>query len=216
MKLLKKEVDIVQREEVKAILFDMDGVLVDSLDAWSYVLNDTLRHFGLKTLPKSELVKEFGAPIESDVKKYFTGKTVKEVERVYNLKFKKRKKYVKLSPQSIDVLKNLKKLKVKIGLITNSTRFITTTILSHFQLKKYFKVIVTMDEVERRKPAPDMILKACKMLKVRPKNTILVGDTINDIIAGRRAGCITVGYKIKGNYRINELKSIISFLNRKL
>ena len=86
--MLKREEDTVQGKEVKAILFDMDGVLVDSLNTWSYVLNDTLKHFGLKTLPKNELVKEFGAPIESDVKKYFIGKTIEEVEHVYNSEFK--------------------------------------------------------------------------------------------------------------------------------
>jgi len=69
-----------------------------------------------------------------------------------------------------------------------------------------------MDDVKRRKPAPDMILKACKILKVKPKNTILVGDTKNDMIAGKRAGCITVGYKMMGDYRIDKLYSITRFL----
>ena len=70
-----------------------------------------------------------------------------------------------------------------------------------------------MDDVKRRKPAPDMILKACKLLRINPKNTILVGDTMNDIIAGKRAGCVTVGYKVKGDYRINNLNQILSMLN---
>ena len=206
----------MQREEVKAVLFDLDGVLVDSIDAWCYVFNDTLKHFGFKLLPKKEFIKDFGAPIEHDVKKYFKGKTIKKVEHIYNLKFKKGIKQVKLFPQSIPTLKKLERYPIKIGLITNSTRFITSTILNHFKLKKYFQAIVTMDDVTRRKPAPDMILKACKMLKVRPKNTILVGDTMNDIIAGRRAGCVTVGYKIKGDYKINNLNKLFSFLPKKL
>ena len=86
-------------KEVKAILFDLDGVLVDSLNAWCYVFNDTRKHFGLKSLSREEFVKDFGAPIESDVKKYFKGKAIEEVKDVYNLNFKKRKGYVKLFPQ---------------------------------------------------------------------------------------------------------------------
>ena len=205
----------MQGEEVKAILFDMDGVLVDSLDAWCCVFNATLKHFGFKPLLKKEFIKDFGAPIEHDVKKYFKGETIKKVEHIYNLKFKKGIKQIRLFPQSISTLKKLKKHPIKIGLITNSTRFITNEILNHFKLKKYFQAIVTMDDVKRRKPAPDMILKACKKLKVKPKNTILVGDTMNDMIAGRRAGCISVGYKVKGDYKINKLASITRFLNRK-
>jgi pyrophosphatase PpaX len=185
---------------------------VDSLDAWCSTFNDTLGHFGLKTIPRKKFIKDFGAPIEQDVRKYFKGKTIKEVEHAYNLKFKRSMKHLKLFPESVAVLKKLKKHKAKVGLITNSTRFIVSAILHHFKLKNYFQAIVTMDDVKKRKPAPDMILKACKILKVKPKNTILVGDTKNDIIAGKRAGCITVGYKINGDYRTDRLSSIARFL----
>lgn len=198
------------KKEIKAVLFDLDGVLVDSITAWFYVFNDTLRYFGLKTLPRKRFVRDFGAPIEQDVKKYFHGKTIKEVEHAYNMNFKNRKNYVKLFPQSKSVLKNLKRQKIKLGLITNSTRVITLTILNHFGLKKYFEVIVTMDDVKRRKPSPDMALKACKKLNVKPKNSILIGDTKNDMLAGKRAGCITVGYKIRGNLKIDNLSDILS------
>ena len=135
------------------------------------------------------------------------------MERIYNLKFRNRIRHVKIFPQSKKVLEKLKNKRIKLGLITNSTGFITLTILNHFKLKKYFDVVVTMDDVRRRKPAPDMILKACKTLKVMPKNTILVGDTMNDIIAGRRAGCATVGYKVKGDYEINSLKEALCILH---
>ncbi len=198
--------------DIKAVLFDMDGVIVDSLDTWCYVFNDTREHFGLKPLSRKEFIKDFGAPIEQDVKKYFKGKTIKEVKNVYNSYFKKRKKYVKLFPESIKTLTKLKQYNIKIGLITNSTRFITSALLNHFKLKKYFQAIVTLEDVKRRKPAPDMILKACKLLMTKPKNTILIGDTVNDMIAGRRAGCITVGYKVNGDYRVANLREIERFI----
>ena len=66
----------MQKREVKAILFDMDGVLVDSIYAWRHVFNDTLKHFGFKKIAKKDFIKDFGAPIEQDVKKYFKGKTI--------------------------------------------------------------------------------------------------------------------------------------------
>lgn len=209
---MKEEADIVQRKEVKAILFDMDGVLVDSLDAWYHVFNHTLRHFGLKTVSKNEFKRDFGAPIEHVMKKYFKGKTAKEVVSVFISNFKKNAMHVRLFPQSLPVLKSLKKKKMKMGLITNSAKQIVHTALSHFHLKSYFNVVVTMDDVKRRKPAPDMVLKACSLLEVKPRNTILVGDTKNDMIAGRRAGCITVGYKIKGDFKVNNLKRVIKII----
>lgn len=202
----------MQKREVKAILFDMDGVLVDSEKAWFYVINDTCRHFDFKPVSKREFEKRFGAPIEDDVKFLFKGRTIKEVEAFYNADFGKRAKHVKLFPQSRIALKKLKAKKLKLGLISNSTTLIVSAILGNFRLKKYFDVVVTMDDVKKRKPAPDMALKACRLLKVKPKSTILVGDTKNDMIAGKRAGCITVGYKVKGDYRINNLKEIERFI----
>ena len=187
----------------------MDGVLVDSSYAWRHVFNDTLKYFGFKKIAKKDFIKDFGAPIEQDVKKYFKGKTIGEVKNIQNLNFTKWKNYVKLFPQSTQILQKIKKQKIKLGLITNSTRFITSAILNHFKFKKYFSVIVTMDDVKRRKPAPDMILKACKMLKVKPKNTLLIGDTMNDMIAGKRAGCVTMGYKVKGDCRIDSLSEVL-------
>lgn len=150
---MKKEAVIVRRKEVKAVLFDLDGVLVDSFEAWYYTFNDSLKQFGCVKLSKTEFSKQWGSPIEEDIKRNFIGKTVKEVKDAHNLNFKKRKKFVKLFAQSKNTLQKLKKKKVKLGLITNSTRFIVFTILNHFKLKKYFKVIVTMDDVKKRKPA---------------------------------------------------------------
>ena len=209
---MKKEEDTVRKKAVKALLFDLDGVLVDSLDAWFYVFNDTLNHFGFNKISMKKFKEDFGAPIEQDVKKYFSGKSIEEVRNVYNIKYKKYVKLVKLFPQSLFVLEKLKKKKIKLGLITNSTRTIALTIFKNFKLIKYSDVFITMDDVKRRKPAPDMVLLACKKLGIKPKNTILVGDSKNDMLAGKRAGCVTVGYKIKGDYKTDKLKEIERFI----
>lgn len=200
------------KHKIKAVLFDLDGVLVDSKDAWFHVINDTRRYFGLKPISEKKFKKGFGAPIEYDAKVLYNGKPVNVIEEFYNLDFSKRAKHVKLFPQSKITLNKLKNKKIRLGLISNSTTIIVSAILGRFRLKKYFSAIVTMDDVKRRKPAPDMVLKACKMLKVKPKNTILVGDTKNDMIAGKRAGCVTVGYKVKGGYIITNLKEIERFI----
>ena len=201
----------MQRKEVKAVLFDLDGVLVDSEKAWFHVFNDTLKHFGVKPIPKKEFSKIFGNTIEKNIKSVINI-TAKEANKLAIRYFDKNKKYVKVFPETKNVLKKLSKSKVRMALITNTPRRILISTFKHNKLKKYFKAIVTVDDVKKGKPAPDMILKACKVLKVNPKNTILIGDTINDMIAGKRAGCVTVGYKIKGDYRIDELNDVTKFI----
>ena len=140
---MKKEEDIVRKRAVKAILFDLDGVLVDSFEAWFHTFNDGLKHFGLRALSRTNFAKGFGAPIESDIKKYFIGKTIEEVKNMHNSNFMKWKNYVRLSHQSKTILKNLKKKKIKLGLISNSTRFIVNAILKHYKIwEDCFKSVV--------------------------------------------------------------------------
>ena len=157
---------IVQKREVKAILFDLDGTLVDSFRTWFYVYNDSLKHFGFKTLSKKEFQKCFGTPIEHAVKYHLKGIQIGELEKIYNFYFKKRINKVKLFADTIKILEKLRQQKVEIGLITGSTNAITFAIMRNFKLKKYFGAIITMNDVKRGKPAPDMVLKACKMLKL--------------------------------------------------
>ena len=199
------------KHKVKAVLFDLDGVLVDSKNAWFHVFNDTLKHFGVKPVSKKWFSKIFGNTIEKNIK-IFIKITTKEANKLAIKYFAKNRKYVRVFPNSVNVLKKLSNNNVKMALITNTPKRILVPTLRHYKLKKYFKAIVTVDDVKRGKPAPDMALKACRMLKVRPKNTILVGDTKNDMIAGKRAGCITVGYTIKGDYMVDKLKEIYKLI----
>ncbi len=200
------------KKEVEAVLFDLDGVLIDSKNYWFHVFNDTRLNFGLKKISKNEFGRIFGISTQNAVKKYFVGKTVDEIVQSYRKDFKKRISCIKLNQSSIPALEKLKGQGIKLCIITNSPKFMVSSILGKFGLKKYFDAVITMEDVKKSKPAPDMALKACKILKVRPKGTILVGDTKNDMIAGKRAGCTTVGYKVKGDYEINDLNCVLSIL----
>lgn len=206
---MKKGEGIAAKRKAKAVLFDLDGVLVDSYEAWFLAYNQTLGYFGFKPVTKSYFSKYFGNPVEDDIRRVFIGKTPEEVMDGYAIHFPKNAKYVKLFPRAKEVLSFIKKKKIKIGLITNSNIKIVLSVLNHFKIRKYFGAIVTRSDVNRGKPAPDMVLKACKMLHVRPEDAVLVGDTKNDIMAGRRAGCFAIGYKIKGDIRIDSLDGII-------
>ncbi len=212
---MKKEAGTGRKGEVKAVLFDLDGVLVDSYEAWFLAYNQTLKHFGFKPVSDTYFSKHFGKPVEDDVKRVFIGKTTEEVMDGYAMHFPKNAKYVRLFPNVKKVLDYLKNKDIKIGLISNSHIKIARSILKHFKIIKYFDVIVTRSDVKRGKPAPDMVLKACKMLKIKPKDAILVGDTKNDIVAGRKTGCFAVGYGVEGDIKIKDLNKIKDFIEFK-
>lgn len=193
---------------IEAILFDMDGVLVDSIEAWFKLFNKALKHFGKKIMTKKEfLTKVWGGPIERDVKLYF-GKTVDEVKKFYFDNFDSFKGNLKLLSNTEETLTKLKNKKLKLAIVTNTPKKQTDKLLDYLKLKTYFDVVVCGDEVKNGKPAPDLILLACKRLKIKPKDSIYVGDVDIDMIAGKKAKCFTVGFRIDGDKRIDDLKEL--------
>ena len=84
--------------------------------------------------------------------------------------------------------------------------------LKFHRLIKYFSTIVTAEDVERPKPYPDAILKACEKLGVAPDEAIYVGDNKNDYKAGKSAGCFVVGLNTKGDLIISQLKDLLQLL----
>ncbi len=197
-----------------AVLFDLDGVLVDSFDAWHNTFNGIRKESGRSEIPISSFRKNFGGPLEDDIRLFFPDKNARELNRLKDQYFAKNVHLVKLFRNSHNVLSHIKKGGFKAGLISNSTQAIAASILSRFKLYKFFDVVMTAEDVKHGKPSPEMVLKACKILKVKPENAILIGDTRNDMIAGKRAGCTTVGYKIKGDFQIDNLNHITNYLNQ--
>jgi len=196
---------------IKAVLFDLDGVLVDSYYAWFHQFNDALKYFGHQPVTKKVFRKHWGQSTEEDVRIFMPERTVDEIKKYFDMHFGEYVSYLKVNRNAERTLKKLHKMNLKLGCVTNSHRGITRKILTDTKLKHFFKVIVTADDVKRPKPAPDMILKACKILKVLPTETIFIGDTETDIESGNNAGCIVIGYKIKSKHRVKNLKTLEIF-----
>lgn len=201
-----------KKRKIKAIFFDLDGVILDSKEAWFNVFNQTRKKFKLKEISMDEFTKKvWGGSIEKDLK-YFKSKTPEEIGKIYVNTFNKIVDKTKLIPKAEDVLKKIKQKKLKIGLVTNSYKKITNKVLKHHKILKYFDTVVCGDEVENDKPFPDEILVACERLKIRPEETVLVGDTKNDIKAGRAAGSFVIGYNIMADLKISSLEDLLELV----
>jgi len=190
----------------KAILFDLDGVLVDSLDAWWHALNDVLRCFKMDGMSKEEFVSKYwGYDLYTNIKR---ANLPLEVGISCSRFYIKHLDKVKLHPEAIHVLESFKNIKK--GLVTNTPRDCTEKVLKKFDLGKYFDVIITGDDVTRGKPDPEIIFKACNHLNVDPRETVLVGDTESDVRAGSMAGCYVIGIKVKGNMTIEDISQLVN------
>jgi len=181
----------------KAVIFDVDGVIVDYESLLVDMTIEDLALFGVKISREEYLRKYYRA---------FAGNTGKGILEIINKDFKTnieyqeyfdsrrnlRPKYfhkMKLEPHIEDLLEFFYRNKLKIGLATSSDTFKLDYINQQWpSVFKYFNVKYTSEDVVNGKPNPEIFLKTAKALSVSPKDTLVLEDSINGLIAAKAGG----------------------------
>jgi len=189
---------------IKAIIFDMDGLLVDS-ERVNYEVNKRMfRKFGVD-ISKEEFIKEWiikGTGSEEAIKRHkmkISYKKFKSIKK--DLQIQLIRKKLKTKPYAKETLKRLKK-NYQLVLATHGHKHNVHEALKKFRLTNYFNVILTRDDVKRRKPHPDIFLTAAKKLKVKPNECVVIEDSERGIKTAKNAGmkCIVVPDKFSKKY----------------
>ena len=89
--------------------------------------------------------------------------------------------------------KMLKDAGFKLGIVTNAKKEYNVAWMTDREILNMFETIITSEDAAEPKPAPDMVIKGCEKLKLKPKETYYLGDSEADIIAAKAAGCIPIG-----------------------
>ncbi len=191
-----------------AILFDMDGVLIDSFESWRHALNAALQAFDQEEISEGKFKSTYwGHDLRTVLENM--GLDVR-IATFCNTIYTEHVDEIHLFSKTKDTLRRLDSYKKAI--ITNTPKHCTRHILKKFGIGKYFDTIVTSAEVEQGKPHPDMIFRACELLHVDPSDTVLVGDTESDVKAGRAAGCMVVGINTEADYTISSIVGILELV----
>jgi HAD superfamily hydrolase (TIGR01509 family) len=189
----------MKNEKIKAIIFDMDGVLVDSEPIHERAELETCREFGME-VPVSEWGKFRGTKLEdifSHISKtYGTGN--EPIEKMIEIKIQK---YLTIAlaemdmiPGALDFLKELKKnKKYRYALTTSGRKVQQDQILAKFNLTGYFEIMITADDVKNGKPNPEPYAITVKRLDEIPENCLVIEDSDNGIISAKAAGCQACG-----------------------
>jgi len=187
-----------------ALLFDMDGVLVDSLDSWWQALNHALRTFKRPEISRDEFIGNYwGHDLYDNLERM---KLDEEIGLFCNATYGDHLDDIKIYPDTKPTLQHLSPYAK--GVITNTPNDCAWQVLERFSIKQYFTTVVTSDEVAKAKPSPEIVYKACDILKVKPHDVVMIGDTMNDVRAGREAGCTVIGVGIDADYRIERLAAL--------
>jgi len=178
----------------KAVLFDKDGVLIDSVDTCFDAVNGMLRHYRRPEVTRDFFMRALwgrkSGTIFEDEGNLSTAEKRDRVEYYNRLRDRCDDK-TRAFPGATEVLRSLKESgKLRMGLVTSTEKCTAMRILERFCWIAYFDVVVGGDEVEP-KPSPKPVLLACEKLGILPSEALYVGDTTTDIAAGKSAGCTT-------------------------
>lgn len=197
---------------IKAIIFDMDGVIIDSEDV---NLKASIKAFKEKNikLTKEDLDYIKGRhPIDSNkhlLKKYkFNNKEmIKRQQELYFEHYSHMKPY----KRTVEFIKEIKK-HYPVALATSSEPRAVEIMMKRCKLKNTFKVVSTFFDVEKHKPHPQMYLLTAKKLNIHPKHCLVFEDTALGVEAATRAGmtCIALPNKYTKNQDFSKASLILS------
>lgn len=179
---------------IKAILFDLDGTLIDSTDLILNSFNYVLKTYLKKEVPEDEIRSLFGRPLYYQMALFGGEERADElVKRYREHNLASHEEYLKPIDGARETLEVLKKRGYRLGLVTSKKEDAARLGMQICQIETYFEVFVFSDDVKIHKPEPEPILYALKKLNLRPQEAVYVGDSTYDIICGQRAGVKTVG-----------------------
>lgn len=214
---------------INTVLFDMDGLLIDSEVLWAKVFQKMLDPFG-KEIPLKHYVECYSGRtivenMEGLVAEYDLPYTTEEaVKRVLAFEDAEEAKGVPLKPGARVLIDYLKENQYNIVLATSSIRKRAEIILSQNGILDKFSAIACGDQVKNGKPAPDIFLKGMELVNANPENTLVLEDSSSGILAARNANvrviCVpdlkapTEEAKAICQCLLNNLEEVIPFLEK--
>ena len=175
-----------------AVIFDMDGVLIDSEPLWKIAMEEVFRSVG-SHLTKQDFQKTVGLRLDEVVvywhrQEGWKDVTPQEVEAQIVLRMVDLiKENAAPLPGVVETLQFLQEKKVKVGLATSSYEILITTVLQALAIEKYFQVCVSAEHEEFGKPHPAVYLTAAQRMNVPSIECLVVEDSFNGVISGKAA-----------------------------
>lgn len=195
---------------MRAVLFDMDGVLVKSDEAWFRAVEAAGVRFRGRAIGRDEFTPTFGQGTAADIPHFGLQCSVPQLDAFYAEQFLKNLDAVWVNPEAFEVLAALTARGVRRALVTNTVGHLASAVIEKAGLTKWFEAWATADRVPAAKPAPDLLWLACRELEVLPAQALMVGDSRFDREAAQRAGIQFAGFGgLAGDLTLQSLRELV-------
>lgn len=198
----------------RAVLFDLDGTLIDSAPDIRAAVNELLATHGIAPLSLDQVHSFIGNGMKKLVERAFAATsgplTPERLEREYADMFAIYGRHLTglttLLPGAREMLEELSTQGIGLGLVTNKPQRFIETVLDHFGLSQLFAIAVGGDAGVPAKPAPDMLFAAMKTLGAAQDATVMVGDSASDVLSARNAGVAAI--LLRGGYTTTPVEEL--------
>ena len=210
---------------INGIIFDLDGTLIDTFDTQLKSWREAFEKVG-SALDTDKFASNFGKSYKDftfSIDPSLTNLDIDEVIQTNKELMERRSNEYSLFPESKKILETLNEKRITCMVASSNPRHVSESLLKQFQIDHLFGKVVGPDDVKNGKPAPDMLNLALDHHKIHPSNSMMVGDTAHDILAGKRASTKTAlilrreeqqnSVSSEPDYVINNLEELIKFLN---
>jgi len=182
-------------KRIRAVILDLDGTLMDTAGEIEAALGRAFAELGIPAPGPDEVRRLIGRGVRSLVKRALQGReasridlddAIERFERHYAALVGTE---AELYPGALEGVRRLHAARRHLAVVTNKPRAFTMALLERVDVASMFPVVVAGDDGIARKPAGDMLLAACERMGSLPAETLMLGDSGNDIEAARAAGC---------------------------
>lgn len=215
-------------KQIRGILFDLDGTLIEAYGAIYLGLQEVFRQAGRPIFPYEELGRFLKADLESTLHQFFTPEETRAWIPVMRRRYEEvYLEHTRFLDGARETLESLYQRGIRLGVASNKFGRFSRAALAHLGVSDRFRSVLGAGDVPRNKPFPDMIEAVLRELEIKPEEGIFVGDTLTDIEAGRAAGidvyALPTGFHTKeelsrGRPRriLNHLKELIDLVDHPL
>jgi len=210
---------------VKAVMIDLDGTLADTIPDLAAATNLMLRELG-RSVQDVERIRDFvGKGIPRLVERALAGSvegTAPADQMAHALPIFERcyaeenGRHSVLYPGVNDGLLAMRSMQLPLACVTNKSGRFTVPLLEQLGIARFFDQVIAGDTLPQKKPDPAQLLHACRFFNIAPREMLMIGDSGNDALAARAAGCpvfcVTYGYNEGQDVRELDVDAIVPSL----